>query len=689
MSGGVLGYWGRCALLAAAYWPAARLGHSLALAHPSAGPVWPASAVAFAALLLGGRGLWPGVLAGAFAAELPVQLSLGLAPGTASALLVSAAAVLESALAAELVGRFAGGRRALETSAGAFKTALAGTAGALAGATAGVAALAALGALAPEPAAAAWRDWWLGRSASLLILAPFLLAWLGEAEPRRAGALETAALAAVISAIVWVSFVSRGYPIAYVVLPLVLWSAFRFGRRGSSSVVLLISAAALLRTYRGQGPFAGAQGPGVVLALAFMATVALCTQVLAGVLSERERALEEILRSRDRLEDEVRVRTRELVQAQKMEAVGRLAGGVAHEFNNLLTGIMGLASVIQQQLPADQPARADADGVLAACRRGAALVGRLLAFSRVSDARKEPASLNEAVESARRMLETALGGGMRLETSLASGLPGIMAAPSQVEQILLNLCLNARDAADGRGRVAIATYARREERESPLSHGRLKTGLYAVLSVADTGPGVPESVLPKLFEPFFTTKKAGNGLGLSIVYGIVTEHGGVIDVRPGAGGRGAEFRVFFPAAEAEAPPPAPPAPRAGAGGGETLLLADDEEVVRETLARALRAAGYRVLTAADGEEACRVFEERGAELDAAVLDFVMPGLSGGDAYLRMAERRPGLKVLFMSGRVTAEAEGLIRGRQLPLIAKPFEPERLMARLRDVLDAPRG
>jgi signal transduction histidine kinase/CheY-like chemotaxis protein len=681
--------WGRCALLAAVYWAAARFGLSLAVVNPSASPVWPPSAIGFVALLLWGRGLWPGVLAGAFAANLQLGLAQHVAPwaAAAAALLVAAGNALESACAAGLVERFAGGRRALESSEGVFKMALAAGASTSISATVGVATLGAFALTGPAPAALVWRDWWLGDLAGILILGPFLLAWLGEREPARAGTLETAALAAVVAGTIWASYVSGGYPLAYVVLPLVLWSTFRFGRRGSSSIVLIISAVALFRTYGGHGPFAGREGHGIALAQAFMATVALSTQALAGVLSERERVQEEILRSRDRLEEEVQVRTRELVQAQKMEAVGRLAGGVAHEFNNLLTGIMGLASLIAQQLPPEQPARADVEAVLTACRRGAGLVGRLLAFSRSADSRKELADLNDAVEDSRRMLEMALGAGVRLEAALPPGLPVVMSASSHVEQILLNLCLNARDAMGGAGRVSIATYAHRVESEQPLSHGRLKPGLYVALSVADTGPGIPEDLKPKLFEPFFTTKKAGNGLGLSIVHGIMADHGGSIDVRPGPDGRGAAFHLFFPASEARKAPPAAAAP-AAPGGAETVLLADDEEFVRESLARALRAKGYRVLTAADGEEACRVFEEQGGRVDAVLLDFVMPKLGGDEAYLRLEKRRPGLKVLFMSGRVTGEAERLIRSRRLPLIAKPFEPEQLMARLRDVLDARR-
>jgi PAS domain S-box-containing protein len=374
----------------------------------------------------------------------------------------------------------------------------------------------------------------------------------------------------------------------------------------------------------------------------------------------------------------------QLFQAQKMEAVGRLAGGVAHDFNNQLTVILAAAESLS--LGVSPELAGEVDELVSAAKRSASLTQQLLAFGRRQLLAPSVLNLNSVVAEVDPLLRRTLGAGVEIETVLAAGLWNVRADPAQLQAALLNLAVNARDAMDGRGKLTIETanvhldrsYAR--DREVP-------PGQYAMLAVTDDGVGMDADVRSHAFEPFFTTKPAGEGtgLGLSMVHGFVSQSGGLINVYSEPG-HGATFRIYLPRVE-EAPEPrpaAPPRPPAR-GGSERLLVAEDDPAVRTMIVRVLRGAGYEVLEAEDGEAASEV-AARTPGLDLLVTDLVMPRLGGIELARRLHETRPELRVLYLSGYAENGAlrrAGLRLGTSL--LAKPFSPADLLERVREMLD----
>jgi PAS domain S-box-containing protein len=372
---------------------------------------------------------------------------------------------------------------------------------------------------------------------------------------------------------------------------------------------------------------------------------------------------------RKRLEDQ-------FLHSQKLEAVGRLAGGVAHDFNNLLTVINCYAAMLLQDLGADAPGAASARAILEAGERAAHLTQQLLAFGRKDLAAPRVLDLNAAVREAEAMLRRVLGEDVALTTDLQPGLGRVRADPTHVQQVVMNLAVNARDAMPRGGRLSLAT---RDVQREP--------GPYVLLAVSDTGCGMTEEVKAHLFEPFFTTKEVGQGtgLGLSTVYGIVKRSGGHIEVESQQGS-GTTIRVYLPRVE-EAPAPetpngAGPVPR----GSETVLLAEDEGAVRALGREVLRSSGYAVLEASDGTQALWLAGEHCGPIDLLVTDVVMPGLDGRGLAERLQALRPGIKVLYMSG-YTDDAvvrHGVSRD-EVQFLQKPFSPAALARKVREVLD----
>jgi nitrogen-specific signal transduction histidine kinase/ActR/RegA family two-component response regulator len=383
------------------------------------------------------------------------------------------------------------------------------------------------------------------------------------------------------------------------------------------------------------------------------------------------------VRDRRRLEEELR-------QAQKMEAVGQLAGGVAHDFNNLLTAILGASQFAREAL-AGHPARDDLDEVIAAARRGAELTRRLLGFSRRQVAETRVFDLAEAVSGSEELLRRLLGEDVQLVARVAARSL-VRADPALVEQGIVNLALNARDAMPRGGRLEIE--ARPLDGGDPVRAGdpTLPAGPLVLLEVRDTGVGMDEATRARIFEPFFTTKAAGKGtgLGLSTVYAAVRGAGGAIRVES-APGRGATFRIFLPRCRDDARPSASPAPLA-AGGRERVLLVEDDPAVRVLARRALTGAGYEVLEA-DRPSAALDLAERAGRLDLLVTDVILPELSGSELAAELSARLPSLRVLYVSGYTGGhlDARG-VQGAGRGFLAKPFGPEDFLARVREVLDA---
>lgn len=378
-----------------------------------------------------------------------------------------------------------------------------------------------------------------------------------------------------------------------------------------------------------------------------------------------------LITDRKRLEEQV-------AQAQKMEAIGRLAGGVAHDFNNLLTVINGYAEMLLATMADDDPARPDLAEIAAAGGRAAALTRQLLTFSRQSPPEVAVVSLNALVRQAETMLRRVIGEDVTLDVRLCPEECYVRANPDQLGQVLLNLVVNARDAMPRGGRLTISTGVE----AGPGGHA-------AVLTVADTGHGMAPDVQARIFEPFFTTRASGGGtgLGLAVVHGVVSQVGGEISVES-APGHGTQFRIALPACAPDAPA-APPvsAPQPAPGGGETLLLVEDDPAVRQLAERSLRERGYRVLAVSGGAAALSLGAAQLGRVDLVLTDVVMPGQSGPELVAALRRAVPGVRALYMSGYAPDDAlrHGLA-AEPWRLLAKPFSAEALARRVREALDA---
>jgi signal transduction histidine kinase len=369
-----------------------------------------------------------------------------------------------------------------------------------------------------------------------------------------------------------------------------------------------------------------------------------------------------------------------LRQAERLEAVGQLAGGVAHDFNNVLLVIRGYSSVLRSALT-DPQHIADVDEIAKAADRAAELTRQLLAFGRRLVLEPRLLSLADVVGSMQKLLARTMPADIAVEVAVAEGIAPVVADPAQIEDVILNLAFNARDALEGGGTVMLAVdemevSGAEEGIAPPLTAGR-----YVTLSVIDDGPGITEDVLPHIFEPFFTTKQEGigTGLGLSTVYGIVAQSGGGMEVSSPKEG-GARFTIYLPAATGLLEDGSWEATAGSlAGGTETILLVEDEAPVRELVRRVLESVGYVVLAAALPSEAERLLGET-PDVDLLLTDVVMPEMSGYDLAERISLRRPDVRRLFISGY--APRVQRVKG---PLLKKPFAPEQLARAVRAALD----
>ncbi len=393
---------------------------------------------------------------------------------------------------------------------------------------------------------------------------------------------------------------------------------------------------------------------------------------------------------RKRAEEALRQKEEQLRQSQKMEAVGRLAGGIAHDFNNLLTVITGYSELVLQRLDEQDPLHRDVEGILKAGERASSLTSQLLAFSRRQVLQPQVLDLNAVVRDMEKMLRRLIGEDIALVTVVDPGLTRIKADRSQIEQVIMNLAVNARDAMPDGGKLTIETTDMYLDREYAQQHAAVTPGHYVMLAVTDSGCGMDDETRKRIFEPFFTTKKVGEGtgLGLSTVYGIVKQSGGNIWVYSEPG-QGTTFKVYLPRVTGEVEPEeAKAGPEKSLQGTETVLLVEDEEVVRELARRILTLYGYRVLEAANGGEALLICENRKEPIHFLLTDVVMPGMSGRELHERLAQLRPGMKSLYMSGYPdTAILHRRALEPGMAFIQKPFSPEALARKVRAVLDAP--
>jgi signal transduction histidine kinase len=378
----------------------------------------------------------------------------------------------------------------------------------------------------------------------------------------------------------------------------------------------------------------------------------------------------------------------QLRHSQKMEAVGQLAAGVAHDFNNILTVIHGNASLLQDQLRQDPACAESLNDISIAAERAARLVRQLLAFSRKQVLKPEVLNLGQVVNNLEEMLKRLLGDHITFEVKAAPDLPPVQADLGMMEQVILNLSVNARDAMPKGGKLTVSIDAVTITNDDVQKNSEIRPGQHVCLSVSDTGCGIAPELLPRIFDPFFTTKEIGKGtgLGLATVYGIVKQHNGWVDVQSAAN-KGTVFRIFLPTCTENSQPEDPSqTPKTTANKGtECVLVVEDEDRVRTLTVAVLRKNGYRVLEAASGKDALDVFQGHSSEIDLLFTDVMMPGnLLGDELAARLRATKPSLAVLFTSG-YTPEVNKTELRDDGNFLTKPFTPTQMLATVRQCLD----
>lgn len=412
-----------------------------------------------------------------------------------------------------------------------------------------------------------------------------------------------------------------------------------------------------------------------------MAWIGIVTAAAGGLWSRE--------RHRRRTEEALRRSEAQLLQAQKMEAVGRLAGGLAHDINNYVTAITSQCELVKMKARPGDRVSGKMDMVIGTAGKITSLVRQLLAFSKSQPVQVQVLSLNEVVEGLRGMVKRLLGEDLQLETFLHPELWPVCMDRGQVEQIIVNLLVNAREASPRGGKVTAETANVLLDAEYLKKNPTVKPGEYALLAVSDNGTGIAPEIQDKIFEPFFTTKEGAGearGLGLATVYGIVKQNGGHLAVYSEVG-QGTTFRIYLPRSEDKAVAPTQvPVEGEAAGGVETILLVEDNEELRGSTQGVLEALGYRVRTAADGPEALALLDREDGTVDLVISDVVMPGLSGPDLIARIREKRPDIRVIFISGYTdnVVLRHGILEG-EVDFLEKPYTIERLARKIREVLD----
>ncbi|RLA03752.1 MAG: hypothetical protein DRQ54_10375, partial [Gammaproteobacteria bacterium] len=376
----------------------------------------------------------------------------------------------------------------------------------------------------------------------------------------------------------------------------------------------------------------------------------------------------------------------QLMQAQKMESVGQLAGGIAHDFNNLLQGILGFSDLLLENPDSTDTQRHQLRHIHNAATRAATLTHQLLAFSRRQVLNKKPVDINKLIESSGEMVKRLFGSHIRFDFIPGRDLGTVYSDPVQLEQIMLNLFLNARDAMPTGGVLTVETENVLITDEFCATHPWARPGRYVLTSISDNGKGIESSILDHIFEPFFTTKEAGgSGLGLAMVYGIVKQHDGMIQAysEPGLG---TTFKVYLPLYERPATAVGPKIAEPIEGGRETILVAEDNPAILELAKIVLEQVGYQVITATDGQQAVDIYRSQGDDIDLLLLDVIMPIKGGKQAYEEIQDLNADVRALFSSGYSTSGIHtNFVLTEGLQLIQKPYTPSALLRQVRNLLD----
>ncbi len=643
-------------------------------------PIWPPVGLAVALYYIVGNRVLPGIVLGTVALGLsyyPVPL----------AILFGIAQIAQPVIAVRIMRALKFDPKLERVKDPVILSVIAGPIGALAAAVIAIALYLVFGQRTLDQAPYDLALWWLRDWLGVMVTTPLIFSWyygspiewtwkrIGEG----LGLFFTLFAGSQLMFGLWGIFATRDVPIAFVFFPIVGWAGLRFGTRGASTVVALISAFAVVIAGMGVGPF-GAFSVEFTqfLLFTFLALGSLSGLMLAAIMAERDDALTKRLL----LEEQLR-------HSQKMEAVGRLAGGIAHDFNNLLTAIIGYTEIVLTSLDPKDDRRADAEEIGRAAMRAADLTRQMLAFSRRQVLQPKIIDLNTALSKVEPMLRRVIGEDIVMTVTGKASNAFVRVDPGQVEQVVMNLVVNARDAMPQGGRLTVETSDALLAPEDVVDQPDARPGVYVMLSVTDTGTGMAPEVRGRIFEPYFTTKDVGKGtgLGLSTAYGIVRQSDGHISVSSEIG-LGTTFRIYLPRSEA-------PEQREQQTGGERMpegtehiLLVEDDPSVRRLSKELLTRLGYSVTEAASGRAGLALGSDDTRHFDLALCDVILGDMSGPAVAEALSALRPSIRVLYMSGYTD---EAIVRTGVLeegkPFLQKPFTPMQLAKKIREVLDEP--
>jgi len=643
-------------------------------------PIWPPVGMAVAITYLGGFRLLPGVVLGSFL----VNITRDTLPW---ATFIALSQVIQPLLVIRILRALKFDSRLERVRDSVILSLLAGPAGALAAAVFVIGINFLGGRVEPSEFLYELTLWWLRDWLGTMVIATLILAWAKGRSPAWTWPRIAEALALVVVLFLgaqlvfglWGIFADRDVPIVFIFFPIVGWAALRFGPRGAATLVALMSGFALAIAGLRVGPFAAFPVEfSQFLLFCFLALASLSGQLLAAIMAERDDALERRLL----LEEQLR-------HSQKMEAVGRLAGGIAHDFNNLLTAIIGYTEIVLTSLDPKDERRADAEEIGRAAMRAADLTRQMLAFSRRQVLQPKIIDLNTALSKVEPMLRRVIGEDILMTVTGKAASPHVRVDPGQVEQVVMNLVVNARDAMPQGGRLTVETADAVLDEAAVADQPDVKPGPYVMLSVTDSGVGMPPEVRARIFEPYFTTKDVGKGtgLGLSTAYGIVRQSDGHIAVSSELG-LGTTFRIYLPRSEAPPQVALDPSVEKMPDGTEHILLVEDDASVRRLSKELLIRLGYSVTEAASGRAGLALGSDDTRHFDLALCDVILGDMSGPAVAEALRALRPSIRVLYMSGYTD---EAIVKTGVLdegkPFLQKPFTPMQLAKKIREVLDEP--
>jgi signal transduction histidine kinase/CheY-like chemotaxis protein len=659
---------GQTVIVAGAYYIVAKFSLLLALETTNATSIWPPTGIALAAVLLLGCRIWPAIALGAFFANLDTLSALGFTTplaltGAFSTAIGNTLGVLASGF---LVLHFAEGRNPFGRSGDIVKFVLFGV---LLGTT--VSAITGAGTLCILKGAwnnlvMIWLTWWLGDAVAILIITPLIMTW--KRRQKSGWTLlkisEAAVIWALLAVIGWVVF-GKGLTLPYLFIPLLIWAAFRFGQFEAACQILLILSLSIWGAVQGVFIYHDVSpNTSLLLTQVFISIASVMTMLLISLISERNAALADFRGSNENLLQEMTARKlleeekakfdAQNRQLQKAESLGRMAGAIAHHFNNQLTAVIGNLELAILKLAPDAASLKNLERAMQAASQAAEVSSQMLTYLGQTPGIREPLDLSDACRRSLPMLRAAISKGLFLETELPSPGPIISANPNKIQLLLTNLVTNAWEAV-GNGRGAIHLTVRTvSPTDIPSTHRfpidwEPRESTYACLEVADAGCGIPDEDIEKLFDPFFSTKFTGRGLGLPVVLGILRAHNGAVTAESDPD-RGSVFRVFLPLSEVEVPRQAEKAAQAPEiEWGGTVLLIDDEEMVRNMAADMLRLLGFTTLQAKNGIEAVELFRRHKDEIRCVLCDLTMPRMDGWETLAALRKITPGIPAILSSG----------------------------------------